>query len=427
MKSRNELKNITRLEQNLYLRQNLIQLMNILYYPAIELREILVNRYEENPFLEIENNDFDELPEDFNIEDLEERESQGFLDSFIKEEKTFKDYLEEQLILFDFDEIENKVAKYLIGNIDDNGLLKIKIEEIEKDLKLDKNKIIKVLKILKDELHPPGVLASNEKESILIQLLRFGLIEKEDLKKWDEIVDKFLKNEKLDDRYLNKLSKVYIYPTKIFERSLIMYICPELYLEKEDGILKVVYNNSVIPKIKFNEELYNNIKSRIFELTKEEKEFFKNKVKDAKDLIYLIAEREEKILKVANYVIEKQKDFFLKDGYLESITLKEIAKELNISISTVSRILNEKYIETPKGVFPLKFFLGKEKLKRGIFGTKIKMMIKELIDNENKEKPLSDSEISKILNEKGIFIKRRTVAKYREELNIPPKNKRKLK
>lgn len=427
MKNRNELKNITRLEQNLYLRQNLIQLMNILYYPAIELREILVNRYEENPFLEIENNDFDELPDDFNVEDLEDKESYDFLDSFIKEEKTFKDYLEEQLILFNFDEIENKIAKYLIGNVDDNGLLKIKIEEIEKDLKLDKDKIIKVLKILKDELHPPGVLASNEKESILIQLLRCGLIEKENLKEWEEIVDKFLKNEKLDEKYLNKLSKVYIYPTKIFERSLIMYICPELYLEKEDGTLKVVYNNSVIPKIKFNEELYNNIKSRIFELTKEEKEFFKNKVKDAKDLIYLIAEREEKILKVANYVIEKQKDFFLRDGYLECITLKEIAKELNISISTVSRILNEKYIETPKGVFPLKFFLGKEKLKRGVFGTKIKMMIKELIDNENKEKLLSDSEISKILNEKGIFIKRRTVAKYREELNIPPKNKRKLK
>lgn len=426
MKSRSELKNTTRLEQNLYLRQNLIQLMNILYYPAIELREILINRYEENPFLEIENNDFDELPEDFNIDDLEDRDSQGFLDSFIKEEKTFKDYLEEQLILFDFDEIENRIAKYLIGNIDDNGLLKIKLDEIEKDLKLDKDKIIKVLKILKDELHPPGVLASSEKESILIQLLRCGLIERENLKEWEEIVDKFLKNEKLDEKYLNKLSKVYIYPTKIFERSLIMYISPELYLEKEDGSLKVIYNNSIIPKVKFNEELYNNIKSRIFELTKEEKEFFKNKVKDAKDLIYLISEREEKILKVANFVIEKQKNFFLNDGYLESLTLKEIAKELNLSISTVSRILNEKYIETPKGVFPLKFFLGKEKLKKGVFGTKIKMMIKELIENENKEKPYSDSEIAIILNEKGIFIKRRTVAKYREELNIPPKNKRKL-
>ncbi|MCX8094614.1 MAG: RNA polymerase factor sigma-54 [Caldisericia bacterium] len=427
MKSRVELKSLTKLSQNLYLRQNLIQLMNILYYPAIELREILINRFEENPFLEIENNDFDELPDDFNIEDLEDKESKGYLDSFIKEEKTFKDYLEDQLILFNFDEIENKVAKYLIGNIDDIGLLRIDINDIKKDLKVGKEKILKVLNTLKNELHPPGVLACNEKESILIQLIRNNLIDKKEIKKWEEIIDKFLKNEELDEKYLNKLSKVYIYPTKIFERSLIMYILPELYLEKEGNSLKVIYNDSIIPKVKFNEELYNNIKSRIFELTKEEREFFKNKVKDAKDLIYLISEREEKILNVANFVIQKQKNFFLKDGYLENITLKEIANELNISISTVSRILNEKYIETPKGVFPLKFFLGKEKLKKGVFGTKIKMMIKDLIENENKEKPFSDGDIAKILNERGIFIKRRTVAKYREELNIPPKNKRKIK
>jgi RNA polymerase sigma-54 factor len=294
-------------------------------------------------------------------------------------------------------------------------------------LNIKKEKILKVLNILKNELHPPGVLAFNEKESILIQLLRNKLIKKNEIDEWEKVIDKYLKNEEIEEKYFKKLSKVYIYPTKIFEKSLIMYISPELYLEKEDGSLKVVYNNSIIPKVKFNINLYNNMKSRIFELTKEEREFFKNKVKDAKDLIYLISEREEKILKVANFLIERQKDFFLNNGYLESITLKEIARELKISISTVSRILNEKYIETPKGVFPLKFFLGKEKLKKGVFGTKIKMIIKELIDKENKEKPLSDSEIAKILNEKGIFIKRRTVAKYREELKIPPKNKRKTK
>ncbi|MDI6861279.1 MAG: RNA polymerase factor sigma-54 [Caldisericia bacterium] len=427
MKSKGELRNLIKLSQNLYLKQNLIQLMNILYYPAIELREILVNKYEENPFLEIENMDFDELPEDIDFEDIEDGNSGGFLESFIKEEKKFKDYLEEQLILFDFDEVENKIAKYLIWNIDERGLLKINLNEIEKDLNIKKEKILKVLNILKNELHPPGVLAFNEKESILIQLLRNKLIKKNEIDEWEKVIDKYLKNEEIEEKYFKKLSKVYIYPTKIFEKSLIMYISPELYLEKEDGSLKVVYNNSIIPKVKFNINLYNNMKSRIFELTKEEREFFKNKVKDAKDLIYLISEREEKILKVANFLIERQKDFFLNNGYLESITLKEIARELKISISTVSRILNEKYIETPKGVFPLKFFLGKEKLKKGVFGTKIKMIIKELIDKENKEKPLSDSEIAKILNEKGIFIKRRTVAKYREELKIPPKNKRKTK
>ncbi len=424
MKSRSELRQTTKLSQNLYLKQNLIQLMTILYYPAIELRELLVNRYEENPFLEIENYNLDELPEDFNLEEGEDQDKNFYIESFLNEEKTFKNYLEDQLILFDIKQDEMEIAKYLIGNIDESGFLKLKIDEVVKDLNVQKNKVEKVLSLLKNELHPPGVLARDERESILIQLIRNNLIKKSEINEWEKVIEDFLFGKKIEEKYLNKLNKVYIYPTKIFERSLIMYITPELYLEKDGDNLRVTYNSSIIPKIKFNENLYNDMKTRIFELTKEEREYFKNKVKDAKDLIFLLSEREEKILKVANYIINKQKNFFLNKGYLETITLKEISKELNLSISTLSRILNEKYIETPKGVFPLKFFLGKEKLKKGVFGTKIKMMIRELIENEDKEKPLSDFEISKILEKRGIYIKRRTVAKYREEIGIPSKNKR---
>lgn len=424
MKSRNELRQTTNLFQNQYLKQNLIQLMTILHYPAIELRELLINKYEENPFLEIENYDLDELPEDLSLDDGEDGDKSIYLENYLNEEKTFKNYLEDQLILFDLNDEEEEIARYLIGNIDENGFLKLKLDDIEKDLKVKKEIIEKIILLLKDELHPPGVLAYDEKESILIQLIRNNLIKKDELNEWKKIVEDYLLGKKVEEKYFNKLNKVYIYPTKIFERSLILYIAPELYLEKEGDNLKVIYNTNIIPKIKFNEDLYNDIKSRIFELSKEERDYFKNRVKDAKDLIFLLSEREEKILKVANYLINKQKNFFLNSGYLETLTLKDISNELNLSISTLSRILNEKYIETPKGIFPLKFFLGKEKLKKGVFGTKIKMMIKELIENENKEKPLSDLEISKILEKKGVYIKRRTVAKYREEIGIPPKNKR---
>lgn len=423
MKNRSELKTSVSLRENLYLRQNLFQLMNILQYPILDLRELIEAKWEENPFIEIEDNVFDLIPD---IEDFDDEDKGNYqiFESLIKEEKTLKDYLEEQIVLFNFNEDEKNIAHYLIGSIDDNGFLSISIDLISDQIKKNKNDINRVLNILKNEMHPPGVFAKDIKECIILQLLRENEIKREEIKKYEDIIQKLLKGEKIDEEYYKKLEKVYIYPTSILEKSINMYITPEVFLKIEDKELRVYYNDKIFPKIRFNENLYNDMKSRIYELSKDEREFFKNKVKDAKDLIYLILERQDKVLKVAEYLVNKQKDFFLNLGYLNILTLKEISKDLNLSISTISRIVNEKYIDTPKGVLPFKFLLGKEGVKKGVFGTKVKMFIKEIIDNENKKKPYSDSVIVKILMKRGIYLKRRTVAKYREELNIPSKNKR---
>ncbi|MGB9843652.1 MAG: RNA polymerase factor sigma-54 [Caldisericia bacterium] len=426
MKNRNELRTTVSLKENLYLKQNLYQLMTILQYPILDLRELIESRWEENPFIELEDNRFDSI---LDIEDFddEDRGNYQLFESLIKEEKTLKDYLEEQIILFNFNEEEKNIAHHLIGNIDDNGFLNISIDLISNKIKKNKKEVEKVLEILKNEIHPPGVFAKNIKECIIIQLLRDNEIDKKDIEKYENIIDKLLKGEKIEEEYYKKLEKVYIYPSHILEKSINMYITPEVFLKIEDKELRVYYNDKIFPKVKFNENLYNDIKSRIFELTKEEKEFFKNRVKDAKDLIFLILERQEKVLKVAEYLVNKQKDFFLNSGYLNVLTLKEISNDLNLSISTLSRIVNEKYIDTPKGILPFKFLLGKEGVKKGVFGTKVKMLIKDIIDNEDKKKPYSDSEIVKILIKKGVYLKRRTIAKYREELNIPSKNERRRK
>lgn len=425
MKNKNELRPSITIKENLYLKQNLVQFMNILAYPALNLRELLETKWEENPFLELEDNRFDSLPDIDDFEDYEDKGNFQLFESLIKEEKSLKDYLEEQIVLFNFNEEEKEIAYFLIGNIDTNGFLQVSIDKISAQIKKDKEKVIEVLEILKNEMHPPGVFAKDIKECIIIQLLRENIINKEDLKEYECVIDKILNGEKVDDKYYKKFEKVYIYPSHILEKSINMYITPEVFLEIEDKDLRVYYNDKIFPKVKFNEDLYNDMKSRIFELTKEEKEFFRNKVKDAKDLIFLILERQEKVLRIAEYLVKKQKDFFLNNGYLEVLTLKDISKDLNLSISTLSRIINEKYIDTPKGIFPLKFLLGKEGVKKGVFGTKVKMLIKEIIDSEDKNKPYSDSEIVTILAKKGIYLKRRTVAKYREELKIPPKNLRK--
>lgn len=424
MKNRGELKTGISLKENLYLRQNLFQLMSILQYSILDLRELIEGKWEENPFIEIEDNIFDSISdlEDFDDED---KGNYQIFESLIKEEKTLKDYLEEQIMLFNFNEDEKNIANYLIGNIDDNGFLNISIDIISNQIKKNKNDVFRVLDILKNEMHPPGVFAKDVKECIILQLLRENEIKKDEIEKYENIIQSLLKGEKINEEYYKKLEKVYIYPSHILEKSINMYITPEVFLKIEGKELRVYYNDKILPKIRFNENLYNDMKSRIYELSKDEKEFFKYKVKDAKDLIYLISERQEKVLKVADYLVNKQRDFFLNSGYLNILTLREISKDLNLSISTLSRIVNEKYIDTSKGVLPFKFLLGKEGVKKGVFGTKVKMFIKEIIDNENKKKPYSDLDIVRILMKKGIYLKRRTVAKYREELNIPSKNKRK--
>jgi len=426
MKNRNELRPTISITENLYLRQNLFQLMTIFQYPILDLRELIESRWEENPFIELEDNKFDTIPglEDF---DNEDKGNYQLFESLIKEEKTLKDYLEEQIILFDFNQDEKEIAHYLIGNIDDNGFLNISIDLISNQIKKNKKEINRVLEILKNEMHPPGVFAKDIKECIIIQLLRENEIKKDDIEEYENVIDKLLKGQEINQEYYKKLEKTYIYPSHILEKSINMYITPEVYLKIENKELRVYYNDKIFPKVKFNENLYNDMKSRIYELTKEEREFFKNKVKDAKDLIYLLLERQEKVLKVAEYLVNKQKDFFLNSGYLNIITLKEIANDLNLSISTLSRIVNEKYIDTPKGILPFKFLLGKEGVKKGVFGTKVKMLIKEIVDKEDKKRPYSDSEIEKILIKKGIYLKRRTIAKYRDELNIPSKSKRRSK
>jgi len=408
--------------QKLTLRKNMIQLMRLYHAPLLELREILNQEWEENPFLEVTETK-DEIDIDEDSINFEEKGNIIIYESFLKEEKGLKDYLEEQLVLFDFSQEEEEIARFIIGNTDEHGFLPLSPKEIEKILKRDIESIESVLETLKRELHPPGVIARDIKEGIIIQLIRAGLIK--DLKEAEKNIDRLLKGEKVPESFLEKIKKISIYPGDIIDRSKNLYITPELYLKIIDGEIKVFYNEKILPKVKFNKNLYDDMLMKLKFLSREERKFIKTKAKDAKNLVFLVEERKEKILRIAQYLIDKQKDFFLKDGYLNILTLKDVSSDLNLSISTVSRIIHEKYIDTPKGVFPLSFFLGKDKVKRGVFGTKVKMLIKKLIDEEDKNKPLSDGEIAKRLEKFGIFIKRRTVNKYREEMGIPSKIVRK--
>ena len=418
MELRREAKQI----QKLTLRKNMIQLMRLYHAPLLELREILNQEWEENPFLEVTETK-DEIDIDEDSINFEEKGNIIIYESFLKEEKGLKDYLEEQLVLFDFSQDEEEIARFIIGNTDEHGFLPLSPKEIEKILKRDIESIESVLETLKRELHPPGVIARDVKEGIIIQLIRAGLIK--DLKGAEKNIDRLLKGEEVPESFLEKIKKVSIYPGDIIDRSKNLYITPELYLKIIDGEIKVFYNEKILPKVKFNKNLYDDMLMKLKFLSREERKFIKTKAKDAKNLVFLVEERKEKILRIAQYLIDRQKDFFLKDGYLNILTLKDVSSDLNLSISTVSRIIHEKYIDTPKGVFPLSFFLGKDKVKRGVFGTKVKMLIKKLIDEEDKNKPLSDGEIAKRLEKFGIFIKRRTVNKYREEMGIPSKIERK--
>ncbi|HDH63114.1 MAG TPA: hypothetical protein ENF66_00300, partial [Firmicutes bacterium] len=252
MELRREIKQI----QKLTLRKNLIQVMRLYHAPLLELREILNQEWEENPFLEVTETK-DEIDIDEESLKFEEKGNIIIYESFLKEEKGLKDYLEEQLVLFDFSREEKEIARFIIGNTDEHGFLPLSPEEIGKILKKDIESIKSVLETLKRELHPPGVVARDVKEGIIIQLTRNGLIK--DVREAEKNIDKLLKGEKVPESFMEKIKKISIYPGDTIDRSKNLYITPELYLRIIDGELKVFYNEKILPKVKFNKNLYDDM------------------------------------------------------------------------------------------------------------------------------------------------------------------------
>ena len=407
-------------KQSVKLTPSLKKSIDLLQLSRFELIKKIDKEIIENPFLE--KNDANNDYEDFNHFDF----------SFDVESKlNLRESLITQLDDFHLNEKEIKIAKLIIGCIDESGELSESIEQIEEisNFIYSEKEIENILINIIHKLSPSGIGYRNHKECIKIQIDNKKHISKTKR----ALIEDILLNDKLDNLpEIRKIAYKNGYTDKEFKSALDEIkncdLSPGLNYEKTDFIeadlkvsfvdknFKVVFNDNNFPLIKLDNDLISDVKK---ELKKKKNEEILQKINDAKWLLTSVKKRNDIVKNVGEYICTKQIAFF-EDNPLKLNTLsnKEIADEIGVHPSTVSRILRNKYIDTPKGVMPLKSLLLTSVSKtRDISATQLMKIIKDIVDSENK--PKSDKKIAIELNKRGFSLARRTITKYRKKNNIP--------
>ena len=363
-------------------------------------------------------------------------------ENFVSKKTTLREHLTHQLSEVELDPTEQKIAEYLIGLIDSNGYLRTSDEQIAESLKIDVSIITKVRKIIQT-MEPVGVGAYDLKECLLIQALDEGYA--------DDAVIKIISNH-LEDIAQNKLSNIVkatgysleevkdvIDTIKSFEprpgasfasSEEQIFVSPEVFIEKVDDEYVVTVNESDIPQLRIN-PAYKDALKNLDKTEKETGDFIKSRLESARSFLKYVNKRKETILNVTKAICEVQRDFFdFGILHLKPLTLQDVASMAGVHESTVSRATNGKYAQTPRGLFELKFFFsGAARTQSGddVSTMAVKQRINDIVKSEDPSKPLSDSAIVDILAKEGIELARRTVAKYRIELNIPSSSARRRK
>ena len=459
-----------------------IQLIKLLEVPTIQLEQRIKKEIEENPVLEEGNDDFndpdqvDETHEEnqnekdeFSFEDyLNDEDIPSYrlhTNNYSKDDKvqeipfstgtSFHESLKSQLGLRILDERQNGLAIYLLGNIDGDGYLRRDLDSIVDDLAFSMNiqtseeELISVLDIIQD-LDPPGIAARDLRECLILQIDRINQSRKEEDKllvtrkilrdHFDEFskrhFDKILSRMNLTEDELkesiDEIQKLNPKPGSSYSDPLDksnQAIIPDFILDDDDDELSLSLNSKNAPELRVNQtyanmlEVNNRNKKNQSKQQKEAVSFVRQKLDSAKWFIDAIKQRQHTLIISMNAIINFQKNYFLTgdETKLRPMILKDIAEKTGLDISTISRVANSKYIQTPFGIFALKFFFS-EGLQTDsgdeVSTREIKKILQDCIDKEEKKKPLTDEKLTQILQEKGYQIARRTVAKYREQLNI---------
>jgi RNA polymerase sigma-54 factor len=453
-----------------------IQMIKLLEIPSMLLEQRIKKEIEENPALDegAENESeesYDEKPvneeDDFSIDEYVSTDDIPSYKLNVKNYNkidlkpdipfsvgsTFHDYLESQLGMRDLDERTRSLAEYLIGNLDDDGYLRRKLEAVVDDLDFTMNvktteaELLEILRIIQD-LDPIGVGARDLQECLLLQIsikdqnvpaiARAQKILKHHFeeftkKHYDKIIAKLNITEDEMREAVDEILKLNPKPGGSYSdphSKVAEHIIPDFILENRDRTLQLSLNSRNVPELRLSRtysdmlESYSANKSKSNKLQKEALSFVKQKIDSARWFIDAIKQRQNTLMVTMEAIIEFQKEYFHEgdETLLRPMILKDIADRTGLDISTISRVANSKYIQTHFGIYPLKYFFS-EGLQTDtgeeVSTREIKKILEECIEVESKRKPLTDDELSVILQKKGYLIARRTVAKYREQLNIP--------
>lgn len=370
-----------------------------------------------------------------------ERDSQESpnYEAFTTSKETLEDHLQWQLLMYGPTKEEEQIGSLIIGNLNIDGYLCASVEEIAQTGGFSEEAVEKLLKTMQS-FDPPGVCGRDLKETLLIQLRMLGI--KNPV--IEEIVSSHMKNlenknyKKIANALEITLDKViaavniikYLEPKpgRQFTTDEPHYVIPDIHVYKDGENFKIVMNDDGLPKLKIN-RLYRDAITNGKIISKETKTYLNDKMQSASWLIKSIHQRQKTIHAVMESIIKFQMEFFEKGvAYLRPMILKDVAEDINMHESTISRVTTNKYAYTPQGLFELKYFFNSS-IKRtngdSMASESVKEKIKSLIDQEDPANPLSDQEITELLAKANIDIARRTVAKYREILHILPSGKRK--
>lgn len=469
----------TQLKQELKINPRLYQAMDLLYMPLLDLQNHLKQELLNNPFLDMiepdeeDEEDGTEQQEEPNPETEAEKEEKGeidweeiLLDGFDAggrreehEEREYyepvtvdtrdlADHLRDQVSLLDLNGRQMYLADEFIGNINEDGYLACGLEKIVEGVNESVTKVAEELDREIDpytdgeaeemlgivqSLDPPGVGARDLRECLMLQLREAGLEHSVPFRlvrdcfdeliahRWSEISKRFGISPVDVQKAADEIAKLDPKPGLVYSDASDNYIIPDLIVDKIDGKYHVFLNDANLPRLKLS-KAYQEIARDKKKFDGENKEFISNKLNSANWMIQAIEQRRQTMLKVMNYIVERQREFFEKGvQFLKPLTLREVAEVISMHESTVSRVTNEKFVQTPRGVLPLKFFFssglsttdGEDVSARGI-----KAQIQKLVADEDAKHPLTDQAIVNILKETGVQIARRTVAKYRDQLGV---------
>ena len=471
----------TQLRQELKINPRLYQAMDLLYMPLLDLQQHLKQELLNNPFLDLveaeeedeegeteaeavaETPEEKERGEEIDWEEIlldgfdtaggrrEEHEEREYYEPVTVATRDLSDHLRDQVSLLELNPREMLLADEFLGNINDDGYLATPVNEIIESV----NEMITSAAEAEDrdlgdiplytveegeamlqtvqDLDPPGVGARNLQECLKLQLEEAGMQQSvpyrlvrdcfEELiaHRWSEISKRFGISASDVQKAADEIAKLDPKPGLRFRSGDENYIIPDLIVDKIDGQYHVFLNDANLPRLRLS-KAYQEIARDKKKFEGENKEFISNKLNSANWMIQAIEQRRQTMLKVMNYIVDRQRDFFEKGvQFLKPLTLREVAEVINMHESTVSRVTNEKFVQTPRGVLPLKFFFssglatadGDDVSARGI-----KAQLEKLVQEEDPKHPLTDQAIVNILRESGVQIARRTVAKYRDQLGV---------
>lgn len=470
-----QLKTSLKLSQNLRMTPQLQQAIKMLQLSRMELEAEIRKEINENPLLEefadtVEDDPSAELTsasqekdkqnedqdprsqEDADWEDYSDLQYKGLsatssipddinYDNFISKAQTLKDHLHWQASLSGFNEEEMEHISLLITHIDDNGYIKVPLDQIAKEEEISLKDLEDILPFL-HEFDPPGVGSRDLKECLRLQAEHFEEATKDVLyvienhlkdlekKNYEEIA----KGMNLKIEEVVEICKIILSfdpkPGRAFQSEDTHYVTPDVYIYKVGEEYVVALNEDGIPKLKISNLYKDLVKNEGPGGSKETKDYLQEKLRSAVWLIKSIQQRQKTIYKVTESIIKHQQEFFEKgSAFIRPMILKDIANDIEMHESTVSRVTTNKYVHTPLGVFELKYFfnsgISRSDGGESLASESVKLKIKALVAQENIKKPLSDQKIVDLLKKEGLQIARRTVAKYRDVLGILPSSQRK--